>query len=127
MIKNGYITGKLPTSPNNKQIIKNVHDNIAYPGLNNALLIKKPLQKNGNNNKQAIAHAIKNIPNNLFVTDRKMAYNGKKYHSGTIWAGVTNELAKIKLSEWPSLSGANITNKKKATNNKIILNPSFNP
>lgn len=67
MIKNGYITGKLPTSPNNKQIIKNVHDNIAYPGLNNALLIKKPLQKNGNNNKQAIAHAIKNIPNNLFV------------------------------------------------------------
>lgn len=87
----------------------------------------KPLQKNGNNKIQTTAQAIKNTPNNLLVTDRKIAYNGKKYHSGTIWAGVTNEFAKIKLSEWPNLSGAKITNIKNKINTKIILKPSFNP
>jgi hypothetical protein len=46
--------------------------------------IKKPLQKKGNKKIQPIAQAIKKIPNNLFVTERKIAYNGKKYHSGTI-------------------------------------------
>jgi hypothetical protein len=35
----------------------------------------------------------KNIPSNLSVTDLKTAYKGKKYHSGTIWAGVTRKLA----------------------------------
>lgn len=29
-------------------------------------------------------------------------------------AGVTKEFANIKLSEWPNLSGANITKKKKS-------------
>jgi len=38
----------------------------------------------GNNKIHKIAQAIKKIPNNLFVTERKMAYKGKKYHSGTI-------------------------------------------
>ena len=42
---------------------------------------------------------VKKIPNNLFVTERRIAYKGKKYHSGTICAGVTKEFAKIKLSE----------------------------
>ena len=38
----------------------------------------------------------KNItPNNLFGIDLKIAYNGKKYHSGTICGGVTKGLPKI--------------------------------
>ncbi len=49
----------------------------------------------GKNNKHKIKQAIKKIPNNLLVTLRKTAYNGKKYHSGTICAGVTKELAKL--------------------------------
>jgi len=40
-------------------------------------------------------HAIKKIPNNLSVTERKTAYNGKKYHSGTICDGVTKTLAML--------------------------------
>ena len=44
-------------------------------------------------NKQAINKINKNIPNSLLVTDRKTAYNGKKYHSGTICEGVTRKLA----------------------------------
>jgi len=91
------------------------------------LRIINPLQKNGNNTIQIIAQAIKKIPNNLFVTDRKIAYNGKKYHSGTICAGVTNELAKIKLSECPNLSGAIITNRKNKIKTTTILKPSFIP
>lgn len=31
-------------------------------------------------------------PINLFGIDLNIAYEGKKYHSGTIWAGVTSEL-----------------------------------
>lgn len=65
--KKGDITGKLPIHPNKKQIAKNHHDNIAYPGLKRELLIANPLQKNGNNNKNTIAHAIRNIPSNLLV------------------------------------------------------------
>jgi len=41
-------------------------------------------KKNGKIIINKIAHAIKKIPSNLFVTDRKIPYNGKKYHSGTI-------------------------------------------
>lgn len=44
---------------------------------------------------QTIKQTIKKIPNNLLVTDLKTAYKGKKYHSGTICAGVTKELARI--------------------------------
>jgi len=121
------MTGKLPIHPNKKQIAKKNQINKLYNGLNNALRIINPLQKTGNNKIHAIAQAIKKIPNNLFVTERKTAYNGKKYHSGTICAGVTSEFAKIKLSEWPNLSGAIITNRKKKIKIKIILNPSFIP
>ena len=39
--------------------------------------------------------AIKNKPNNLLGTLLKTAYKGKKYHSGTICAGVTKPFAGI--------------------------------
>lgn len=41
-------------------------------------------------------------PPNLLGIDRKIAYANKKYHSGLICGGVTNGLAKIKLSGSPS-------------------------
>jgi hypothetical protein len=44
---------------------------------------------------QTIKHNIKNKPNNLLGTLLKTAYNGKKYHSGTICDGVTSEFAII--------------------------------
>jgi hypothetical protein len=95
-------TGKLPIQPNEKQIAKKIQIIKPYPGLNAVLRIIKPLQKNGNNEIHITAHPIKKIPNNLFVTERRIAYKGKKYHSGTICAGVTKEFAKIKLSECPN-------------------------
>lgn len=54
-----------------------------------------------------------------------MAYNGKKYHSGTIWAGVTKEFANIKLSECPNLSGLKIIKPRNRINIKLILKTSF--
>lgn len=50
---------------------------------------------NGKITKHTTKQRIKKIPNNLLVTLRKTAYKGKKYHSGTIWDGVTKALAKL--------------------------------
>ena len=58
-----------------------------------------PLHIKGKITKLTIANPINVIPNNLSVTERKIAYNGKKYHSGIICAGVTKEFANMKLSE----------------------------
>lgn len=44
-------------------------------------------------------------PPNFLGIDRKIAYANKKYHSGWICSGVTNGLAKIKLSESPKIYG----------------------
>jgi len=44
-------------------------------------------------NKQAINKTNKNKPINLLVTHLRTAYKAKKYHSGTICAGVTKKLA----------------------------------
>jgi len=49
----------------------------------------------GKINKVTTKQAIKNIPNSLSVTERKTAYSGKKYHSGTICEGVTKALAML--------------------------------
>jgi hypothetical protein len=49
----------------------------------------------GINITQIIKQAIKNKPSNLLGTLLNTAYKGKKYHSGTICGGVTNELAAI--------------------------------
>lgn len=50
---------------------------------------------NGNNNNNNIAKAKIIIPINLSGTDLNIAYRGKKYHSGTIWFGVTKGLLRI--------------------------------
>jgi hypothetical protein len=43
----------------------------------------------GKTNKIKTAAKSAKTPNNLFGIDLKMAYAGKKYHSGTICSGVT--------------------------------------
>ena len=61
-------------------------------------------------------------PPNLFGIDRKIAYTHKKYHSGLMWIGVTNGLARRKFSGSVSRFGANRTidiNRVRA-----IINPS---
>ena len=40
-------------------------------------------------------------PPNLLGIERRMAYAKRKYHSGTMWGGVTRGLAAIKLSGSP--------------------------
>lgn len=66
--------------PNKKQQAKNNQIQAPCAGRNIELLIIEPLLKIGNKNKHIIAPAINKIPNNLFVTERKIAYKGKKYH-----------------------------------------------
>lgn len=69
-----------------------------YQGLNEAERITNEFVINGNNIKEKILNPRIKIPNNLFETERKIVYKGRKYHSGTICAGVTKGFAKIKLS-----------------------------
>jgi hypothetical protein len=44
---------------------------------------------NGKTNKINTAANNANTPSNLFGIERKIAYAGKKYHSGTMCSGVT--------------------------------------
>lgn len=60
-------------------------------------------------------------PPSLLGTERKIAYANKKYHSGTIWAGVDIGLAKIKLSGSPRRFGLN--NTKAISAESIAINP----
>lgn len=71
--KKGSITGKLPIQLNIPQLTTNIQNHDACHGLKTELLIKKPLSKKAKRpktNKEAI---IKKKPNNLFVTERKIA------------------------------------------------------
>jgi hypothetical protein len=68
-----------------------------------------------------IERTKKITPNNLSGIDRRMAYANKKYHSGTMWVGVSMGLAKIKFSGSPKKKGAkkikiSINKKKKKKN-----------
>lgn len=49
----------------------------------------------GNNNNTKIDDTNAITPNNLFGIPLKIAYWAKKYHSGTIWAGVTKGSASM--------------------------------
>jgi len=42
-----------------------------------------------------------NTPPSLLGIDRKIAYANRKYHSGTMWGGVTIGFAAMKLSGSP--------------------------
>ena len=53
-------------------------------------------------------------PPNLLGMERRIAYANRKYHSGTICAGVDIGFAMIKLSGSPSAFGLNMTNLKRA-------------
>jgi hypothetical protein len=65
----------------------------ANKGLNVPLLIIEFFKTKGITSNATTKQAIKKIPSNLSVTERKTAYNGKKYHSGTICEGVTKAFA----------------------------------
>lgn len=54
--------------------------------------------KNGINPKIKIDNIKEITPPNLLGIERKIVYANKKYHSGWIWIGVINELARIKFS-----------------------------
>lgn len=100
---------------------------ILYKGLNRPLRIIKLLHMNGGHKIHTIQAPIRLIPNNLFVTDRKIAYSGKKYHSGTICAGVIKEFAILKLSECPKASGSIVISIEKIIRTIMILKISFTP
>jgi len=52
----------------------------------------------GKKYKMAMDMIRANTPPNLLGIDRKIAYIGRKYHSGWMWVGVTKGLAGIKFS-----------------------------
>lgn len=56
--------------------------------------LKKP-KINGKNPKVKKAKTNATMPSNLSGTDLKIAYKGKKYHSGTMCVGVTKGLLTI--------------------------------
>lgn len=58
-------------------------------------------------------------PPNFLGIARRIAYANKKYHSGTICAGVTIGLAMMKLSGSPNRFGMKITNLNKIKRNTI--------
>lgn len=62
--------------------MKNDHTNIQYNGLKLALRMIKFLFKNGRAIIDKILNKISPIPRSLFVTERNIAYIGKKYHLG---------------------------------------------
>lgn len=45
----------------------------------------------------------KQTPPNFFGTERSIAYAGRKYHSGTMWTGVTKGFASKYCSESETL------------------------
>ena len=73
----------------------------------------KPLM-NGSDKRIKIDANRPITPPNLLGMARKIAQANKKYHSGTIWAGVDNELARMKLSGSPRRFGLNRTSHKRA-------------
>ena len=89
------ITGKPPIQLTRKHVIKKKLIKKTCTGLKLELLILEFFKRKGKKNKDKINQAIIKIPNNLSVTDRKTAYKGKKYHSGTIWDGVDKKFANI--------------------------------
>ena len=94
MINHGCSTGHPPICVNKKKFaIKNQYANCDN-GLNCILLIDD-VCTNGNANNTNNDAANANTPNNLSGILLKIAYANKKYHSGTICAGVTNGSAGI--------------------------------
>jgi len=63
-------------------------------GLKQELLVFDTFIK-GNAKRETKTRPIAATPPSLFGILRKIAYVGKKYHSGNIWAGVDIELAGI--------------------------------
>jgi len=64
-----------------------------------------------------IAENMAITPANLLGIDLKIAYIGKKYHSGTIEGGVLIGFAGVALSGWLRASGYQNTNIAKAKKN----------
>ena len=94
MNNHGCSTGHPPIWVNKKKLaIKNQYA-IWDKGLNCILLIFEVCTNGRANNTNKDA-AKANTPNNLSGILLNIAYANKKYHSGTIWAGVTNGSAGI--------------------------------
>ena len=88
----GVSTWLLPTQPNSKQSTTKVQKSIANTGLLSPLRTIG-LDTNGKRYKAPTAKPIVNTPGALYGIERRMAYIGRKYHSGTILGGVTIGLA----------------------------------
>ena len=61
--------------------------------------------RNGTTNKINKLNTNANNPPNLFGIALRIAYANKKYHSGTMWIGVTNGFDVIKFSGSPNTKG----------------------
>ena len=79
---------------NKKKSATSIQTNCFQIGLNTDDLILE-VSNQGSNASIPIADTIAITPPNLSGIALKIAYHGKKYHSGTMCAGVTNGLASI--------------------------------
>lgn len=80
----GKITGNEPSHVKIIAINTKNQKKKLKKGLKKLTRIKDLPTINGKNNNTTIIKNNNKIPNNLSVTLRNTAYNGKKYHSGTI-------------------------------------------
>lgn len=90
----GYCKGCDPKKPKAIQVATHIQKITLVIVLALGLSIFK-LSYKGIKATDKIIAPITATPNTLLSIDLKTAYNGKKYHSGTICAGVTKELAII--------------------------------
>lgn len=102
MLKYGSSTGFIPNHVKKRNTMvkdQKFNDFVVLPW-NCAFLFKKA---KGSIIKIDITNPT--TPPNLFGIDRKIAYANRKYHSGWMWVGVTNELAGVKFSGSINLYG----------------------
>ena len=83
----GSSTGWHPIHPNKRQSATNNQNNFLCKGLKLELRIGDVWIK-GNTRRDTKTRPIARTPPSLFGILRKIAYTGKKYHSGTMCAGV---------------------------------------
>lgn len=102
--KYGSSIGLKPIQPNKIQTFENDQKDKTFQ-FSKKEALKNLFVANGNKNNINIAKIKVLKPPNLLGIERSIAWNGRKYHSGTIWVGVTNGLAGILFTGSIMLSG----------------------
>lgn len=110
---NGSSAGWPPSSVKIKKAAKNCQVMPFRIGSLAHLTDQRPLLKQGTTTTSTAATSPITPPSLLGIA-RRTVYANKKYHSGTIWGGVTSGSAGLKLSTSPSSQGAHMTRNRRS-------------